>query len=619
MTDRFRPAPAQEPSPQASALIVPINGTIKLQMSKKQKIRTVSNPKDNAINIRTVVGDPTTILIIGQQPDVTRIELEDTDGNKENYEIIVQADVEYLRTQMKRAVPTANITIIPTSNNTVLLTGTVTRAEDTAVIRGLVQSLGFKYIDGMRVGGVQQVQLDVIIVQVSRSDLRNLTFNLLGQKGNTTFGSTVGGAVGSYSMGGLTGGASGSGGTGGGGSGSGGGITATPGTGTNLVLGFVRNAWGFQHFLEALRQNGMAKLLAEPRLVTLSGRPAYFNVGGQQAVPMTGSFGGTGVSFAPFGTMLSFVPIVLGNGRIHLEVSPSVSTLDAASGVNLAGSTTVVPGRAMTFVNTTVELEAGQTFVLGGLIQHTTQATTSKVPCLGDLPWLGTFFRSVQYQDTEQEVLVIVTPWLVDPMSCAQRPKMLPGEETRRPDDFELFLEGIIEAPRGPRQVWQNHHYVPAYKNSPSATVFPCGGNGYCGVDGCGPDGNALPPAGDPPVNGLGAANAGAMVPPGNLMSAPTAPPAPAPFSTPAPASELPAATGADARRSMTPATTAAPPTTPAQPIGGATEAGRPTASTIPAELPPGREDGRQLIPTGGQAAPPPVNDLSATAGGDVR
>lgn len=187
----------------------------------------------------------------------------------------------------------------------------------------------------------------------------------------------------------------------------------------------------------------------------------------------------------------------------------------------------------------------------------------------------------MQYQDTEQEVLVIVTPWLVDPMSCAQRPKMLPGEETRRPDDFELFLEGIIEAPRGQRQVWQDHHYVPAYKNSPSATVFPCGGNGYCGVGGCGvggcgPDGNALPPAGDPPVNGLGAANAGAMVPPGNLMSAPAAPPAPTPFSTPAPASELPAATGADAGRSMTPATPA-----------------RPTASTIPAELPPGRGDGR--------------------------
>src|SRR6185437_13991340 len=187
--------PAQEPSPQPSALIVPINGTVKLQMSKKQKIRTVNNPKENAINIRTVVGDPTTILIIGQQPDVVRLEMEDTDGNKETYEVIVQADIEYLRTQMKRAVPTANVQTIPTSNNTVILSGTVSRAEDVAIIRGLVQSVGFTYIDAMRVGGVQQVQLDVIVVQVSRTDLRTMAFNFLANSRNFFFGSTVGQAV----------------------------------------------------------------------------------------------------------------------------------------------------------------------------------------------------------------------------------------------------------------------------------------------------------------------------------------------------------------------------------------------------------------------------------------
>src|SRR5579884_2657013 len=90
---------AQEPSPQPASLIVPIGGTVKLQMSKKQKIKTVVNPKENAVSIRTLAGDPTTILLTGQQPDVTHIEMEDTDGNKETFEVIVQADVEYLRTQ----------------------------------------------------------------------------------------------------------------------------------------------------------------------------------------------------------------------------------------------------------------------------------------------------------------------------------------------------------------------------------------------------------------------------------------------------------------------------------------------------------------------------------------
>jgi len=505
--------PAQEPSPQPSALIVPVNGTVKLQMSKKQKIKTVTNPKENAVTIRTVTGDPTSILVIGQQPDVTRIELEDTNGNKETYEVIVQADVEYLRTQLRRAIPTANVTVIPTSEKTVILSGTVTRAEDVAIIRGLVQSVGFKYIDAMRVGGVQQVQLDVIIVQVNRTELRNLTIDFLGSSRYAALGNTTGGAT---SVGSSSGGSS---------SGfapsynaPGSGLAGTPGSGTNVLLGFVHNSWGLQNFLEALKQNGLAKLLAEPRLVTLSGRPANFLVGGQQAIPQTGQFGGTGVTFAPFGTTLMFVPIVLGNGRIYLEVMPTVSSLDSANGIPSSGSNfPPVPGRDINSVHTTVELESGQTFVIGGLIQHSTQASVSKVPCLGDLPWLGAFFRSVSVQDQEQEVLVIVTPWLVDAMSCNQRPKMLPGEETRRPDDFELFLEGIIEAPRGPRQVRQGHHYVPPWMNSPSANVFPCASRGNCGVGGCG-----APVGGEAPA-------APAAMPPASAMPAPTEMPAPLP------------------------------------------------------------------------------------------
>ncbi len=134
--------------------------------------------------------------------------------------------------------------------------------------------------------------------------------------------------------------------------------------------------------------------------MTLSGRPASFLVGGQQAIPMTGSFGGTGVTFAPFGTTLNFIPIVLGNGRIYLEVSPSVSSLDAASGVTNSPAAATSPAAPSTCVNTTVELESGQTFVIGGLIQHAVQATVSKVPCLGDMPGgLGALFRSTSYQD----------------------------------------------------------------------------------------------------------------------------------------------------------------------------------------------------------------------------
>src|SRR5262249_50881834 len=151
----------------------------------------------------------------------------------------------------------------------------------------------------------------------------------------------------------------------------------------------------------------------------------------------------------------------------HLEVEPEVSRLDAAAGTNISGAN--VPGRLTDRMHTTVELEDGQTFVIGGLIQRETNGTSRKVPVLGDLPLVGAAFRQIQYETRESELVVMVTVHLVDPLACDQLPKILPGEETRRPDDFELFLEGILEAPRGPRRVCVDHQYEAAWKNSPSA------------------------------------------------------------------------------------------------------------------------------------------------------
>jgi pilus assembly protein CpaC len=123
-----------------------------------------------------------------------------------------------------------------------------------------------------------------------------------------------------------------------------------------------------------------------------------------------------------------------------------------------------------------VIIEDGQTLAIGGLIQNQVVAHTVKVPVLGDLPYLGAAFSSKTFLETEMELVVLVTPHLVDPMACNQVPHLVPGQETRSPDDCELFLEGILEAPRGPREVCQGGRYVPAYKNGPTADVFPCAG-----------------------------------------------------------------------------------------------------------------------------------------------
>ena len=225
---------------------------------------------------------------------------------------------------------------------------------------------------------------------------------------------------------------------------------------------------------------------------------------------------------------MSFIPIVLGNGRIYLEVAPSVSSLDAASGVTLAGSSNV-PGRSINSVHTTVELEAGQTFVIGGLIQHYGAGHRQQGAVPGRSALVGRVLPQHQsYQDTEQEVLVIVTPWLVDAdvvQSAAENrfrekkradPMILSyswKESSRRRADRARFAR-IITMCR-------------AWMNSPSATLFPCASNGVTvarvavvwaavALGGCAvPAGSEVPagPASMAPANATPAPGAGMPAP----------------------------------------------------------------------------------------------------------
>ena len=141
----------------------------------------------------------------------------------------------------------------------------------------------------------------------------------------------------------------------------------------------------------------------------------------------------------------------------------------------------MVQGRDAQMVRTAVEMEPGQTFAVGGIIQVAKGAQTSKTPWLGDIPFIGAALSNVSHNESEIELLITVTPYLVDAMDCRQAPCQLPGLETRSPDDFELFLELILEAPRGQREVFPHKKYKPAWMNDPSADKIPCGGGAACG------------------------------------------------------------------------------------------------------------------------------------------
>jgi pilus assembly protein CpaC len=465
---------------EGGSILIQVGAVESRQMSTKKRIRRVFADRAEVVAVSTRENDPTTAVIVGRSVGASTVTLTDEDGKQDKFDVTVVAfDIVQLRSLLARAVPSAGIQVLPAGPTSLVLTGIVDKPEQLQLAVDTVRGVtGLQVINGIRVGGVQQVQLDVVVAQVSRSQLRAMSFNFFADSKNFFLGSTLGQGVVNPAIVGQSSAFLNVSGV----------LTGAPGTPngipTNFLAGVLHDKWGFLYFLQALRNEGVLKLMAEPRLVTMSGRQASFLSGGEQAIPVPAGLGQIGVQFEEFGTRLNFVPIVLGNGRIHLEVEPEVSNLDPASGTTIAG--TVVPGRITQRVRTTVELEAGQTFVVGGLIQHQVTANTQKVPVLGDLPFLGTAFSTKSYNETESELLVLVTPHLVDGMDCAQYPKVLVGQETRSPDDFELFLEGILEAPRGPRDVCHGKVYVPAYKNGPTAGQFPCAGGDHAGDHGAG-------------------------------------------------------------------------------------------------------------------------------------
>jgi pilus assembly protein CpaC len=471
------PARAADPpaaaAPKLSTIVVGVGTTKPVPITAGKIPVDYKNDKEGVVRLIRPEDVKESAKVTGLVPGIAHIDITYDDKSTERVEVIVQTDIELLQTLLRRTVPTAAVTPVPGGGSSIILTGTVAHAEDIDTVLSVARSFtigaaggaAVQIINALHVGGVQQVQLDVVVAAVSRSQLRQLGVSFLQQGTQHILSSTIAGNL-SVPSGGFQS--------------SGGSLTITnQASSPTVFLGMFNQSQQLFTFLNALRTNSLTKLLAEPKLVTMSGRPATFLSGGDQAVPEVSGFGGTaGVRFEPFGTRLSFLPLVLGNGKIYLEVTPEISQLSNAAGVTLpsGGTAFTVPGRVTQRVNTSVMMEDGQTFVIGGLIQNTVQASITKIPVIGDLPFIGSFFNQKSYNEEEDELLIMVTPHLVDPLDCGQSPKVVPGQETRAPDDFELFLENILEAPRGLREVCHDRVYVPAWKNSTTAGQFPCGG-----------------------------------------------------------------------------------------------------------------------------------------------
>lgn len=201
----------------------------------------------------------------------------------------------------------------------------------------------------------------------------------------------------------------------------------------NLVLSFGKafNGSGLTASFSLLEGNGLARVLARPTLVAHSGQSASFLAGGELPIPVSANDGNIAIEYKEFGIKLQLTPTVLANDRIALKVAPEASDLDFTNAVAISG--VAVPAIRTRRADTTVELADGESFVIGGLVSRSTSSNVHKVPLLGDLPILGTFFKNLSYSQEETELVIVVTPTLIHPLPVGtDLDAYMPGAKAER-------------------------------------------------------------------------------------------------------------------------------------------------------------------------------------------
>lgn len=406
----------------------------------------------------------TQIQVSAKKAGVTAVNLWDEEGNIHTVDVYIYGDVRELEHALKTQFPNSSVRVYRYSNSLVLA-GFIDRPDYVTPIVEMAQDYSPKIINNMNVGGVQQILLKVKVFEVSRTKLRQLgvDWSYLGGSGGGVVSSVSDILTSTVAAAGL-------------------GISK--GTTDTFAYGIVNGNSRFDMFIDALQENNVAKIMAEPNVVAVSGRPASFNEGGEIPILVPQSLGTSTIEFKPYGTQVDFLPIVLGNGNIRLEVRPRISDLDYANGLILNGEQ--VPALKVRYVDTAVELRAGQTFAVAGLIQQRTQGVQVGLPVLADIPFFGVPFRTTRNETEEFELLVLVTPEFVDALDPDQVPQCYPGTGTIVPNNKELYCEGRMEVPNpcspcGAYPCVQSHGHEPCCPNGQGG-LFSCQcGNGSCG------------------------------------------------------------------------------------------------------------------------------------------
>ncbi len=395
----------------AGEFIVPINKSQVLRLDVPVADLLVGNSEiadvlaltDRTIYVLGRALGSTSLTIYGQDRSLIAV-----------MDLVITHDIEAIKARLFDFLPEESIEVRPVGGS-VVLTGTVASASRLSRAVTIVEQMAPGQVTNLlSVKGSQQVMLEVRFSEVSRDVTKDLGLNL-----DFSFGD--------FDL-----------------------VTGDGLRATAFGFGLLDLATGsitLNLLFDALEKKGLVKTLAEPNLIALSGDTASFLAGGEFPIPVAqeAEAGGNAITveFREFGVSLAFTPTVLDDGLINIIVTPEVSTIDPTNSVSISGFNS--PGLSTRRVTTTVELRDGQSFAIAGLLQNDFQDTVRQFPVLGDVPILGALFRSTNFQRSETELVIVITPRLVKPVPAGTL--VTPADTFIPPSDIDLWFFGRPEAP----------------------------------------------------------------------------------------------------------------------------------------------------------------------------
>ncbi len=419
-------APTQVPAEQAAESEAPQTLHLlvgrSIVISSPGRIKRVSLADPNIAE--AIVVSPTQVLVNGKAPGGVSLIIWDESDQSQAFEVSVDIDVLGLSQKIHEVFPTEDVHI-DTSRDVVMLSGKISSTQVADKILEIVKSTTPKVTSLMQVPTVPtgQILLQVRFAEVNRSAITQFGINLLSLPGAKNIGTV---STQQFSPPQLT---------------TANGVGTTPTTGSAIGLNDLLNIFIFRPdinlaaTIQALQEQNVLEILAEPNLMTESGKDASFLAGGEFPFPILQSTGGTSgfagitIQFKEFGVRLNFTPTLTPDGLIHLKVKPEVSSLDFTNALTLQGF--VIPALATNRVESEMDLNDGQSFAIAGLMDNRVTEQLEKIPWIGDIPVLGKLFQSRSVNKSKNELMVVVTPHIIHPL-----PADKPTPKLRYPSPF---------------------------------------------------------------------------------------------------------------------------------------------------------------------------------------